>query len=165
MSNNFLRRDSCEHAFNREIANDTAKTTCCSIDPFGMFHNRNWLSVISSEESVIQWNFSFNCCRLSLPNFRNGDDIFTRSVREKALIFFNARNFEFGEDIIARLTHIDRSWIGLFFWNDRLIYIRVAVTFERLHAMTSPPSFYYRYSLRYRRDLSKNQTIYAVYNV
>lgn len=47
MSNNFLRRDSCEHAFNREIANDTAKTTCCSIDPFGMFHNRNWLSVIS----------------------------------------------------------------------------------------------------------------------
>lgn len=123
MSNNFLRRDSCEHAFNREIANDTAKTTCCSIDPFGMFHNRNWLSVISSEESVIQWNFSFNCCRLSLPNFRNGDDIFTRSVREKALIFFNARNFEFGEDIIARLAHIDRSWIGSFFWIERSAYL------------------------------------------
>lgn len=53
----------------------------------------------------------------------NDDDIFTRSVREKALIFFNARNFEFGEDIIARLAHIDRSWIGSFFWIERSAYL------------------------------------------
>lgn len=120
-----------------------------------MFHNRNWLSVISNEESVIRWNFSLNCYRLSLPN--------SIRTRESINSFFNARVYVVEWIIIARLTRIDRlvfsdGTIGLFTF-ELLWHLNGSI------AMTSPPSFYYRYSFRYRRDLLKNQTIYhAVYN-
>lgn len=155
MSDNFLRsrRDSCEHAFNREIAettNDTARTTCCSIDEF--------LSECFITGTGFRWFLTRN---LSSDGTSRSIAIdyrcLTRSVQEKALILF--LSLCCGVDIIARLTRIDRlvfsdGTIGLFTF-ELLWHLNGSI------AMTSPPSFYYRYSFRYRRDLLKNQTIYT----
>ena len=129
MSDNFLRsrRDSCEHAFNREIAettNDTARTTCCSIDEF--------LSECFITGTGFRWFLTRN---LSSDGTSRSIAIdyrcLTRSVRGKALILFLMLESMLWSGYY-RTFDAYRS-ARFFGWNDRLIYIRVAVTFERLH--------------------------------